>query len=208
MTATQTKERPILFSGSMVRATLDGRKTQTRRVVTVPWGRRTRCQPFDPYYDDVDGKLYCADEYGDWHEAGEWLHRRYGSPGDTLWVRETWAPISPHEFDAPIEECRIEYRADTGSKYPGEWPDDAGDDPGCCKWRPSIHMPRWACRLRLLVKAVRVERLQAISLSDTLAEGVLGFSGTWDSINAKRDKGRWSWAKNPWVWVYEFERVR
>jgi len=200
------KERPILFSGAMVRAILSGQKTQTRRVV----------------------KLYPADTVA--------APCPYGQPGDRLWVRETWqGPImegdefenryhdDPAKFQTP-EYCF--YAADGGSA-----PEfvDVDDNLRCC-WRPSIHMPRWACRLVLEIVSVRVERLQAISLVDAESEGIIkrrsdvyagdvdwlpvkdgepfrtpveAYRSLWQSIN-----GPESWQANPWVWVVEFKRVQ
>lgn len=193
-TAIETNERPILFSGAMVRAILDGKKTQTRRVV----------KPQPP---------------ADWvpspwpYDGAAWSDRRcpYGAPGDRLWVRETWAPISPDEERRPIRECRIEYRADTSAARPGGWDEDT-DDPEAARWRPSIHMPRWASRLTLEVTGVRVERVQDISEDDARAEGVYPYADNprrffqelWNSINGARGYG---WNSNPWVWVVEFRRV-
>lgn len=198
------KERPVLFSGPMVRAILEGRKTQTRRVMKPqPVGET-------PFFDR-------------W-ARGDWDSRPfpYGRPGDHLWVRETWASV----YDCPELPCcedgsgkhrRTIYRA----TEPHEIDNFAcsfscsHDEPGCASWRPSIHMPRWASRLTLEVTGVRVERLQDISEEDARAEGLAleglilpghaagCFSRLWDSINAKRA----SWASNPWVWVVSFRRV-
>lgn len=191
------RERPILFSGAMVRAILGGRKSQTRRAV--------KPQPAGAWA--APGRSSCP----------------YGQPGERLWVREThapradcwgrWAESVAYERSVfgPGELC---YAAD-------------GGDPFIEKWRPSIHMPRWACRLVLEVAGVRVERLQAISEGDAEAEGAerdtepcdharrscaevgclgpthrAGFADLWASIN-----GQASWDANPWVWVVDFRRV-
>ena len=174
-------ERPILFSGPMVRALLDGRKTQTRRVV--------KPQP-DAALGDLPGAA--------WNAGFVNVSCPYGAPGDTLWARETWGPF----------EGGFIYRADEG---PNVKPDDG-------RWHPSIHMPRWASRLTLHIKSVRVERLQEISEADALAEGCTAklaeeapaldearqdFRELWESIN-----GPGSWDANPWVWVVEFKRVQ
>lgn len=208
-----TKERPILFSAPMVRAILDGSKTQTRRVVKLPveqdsdftggwkivhkavtlavgWYERTlgRADPRDP--------VVCP----------------YGQPGDRLWVREAYADIGP----------RLTYRADTA------------DGAHCMvrRWTPSIHMPRADSRILLEIVSVRVERLNDISEVDASAEGIKGrpvrsgvamapvtvyglgtdddwchsathaFQELWGAIN-----GAGSWEANPWVWVVEFKRV-
>ena len=180
-------ERPILFSGPMVRAILDGRKTVTRRIVRGV--EMPRCP--------------------------------YGSPGDRLWVRETWCLAHPdyHDTDReagsrPVKDGRFYFYAATDDV-------DTGDG---SPWKPSIHMPRWASRITLEVVCIRVERLQEIDEVDILAEGVTvdvvaKLTGTpwadmptlhhawerlWDSINGDRA----SWASNPWVWRVEFRRVQ
>lgn len=198
------KERPILFSGEMVRAILDGRKTQTRRVVTVPRGGGKRCVPWAPYYIEEDGRLLYQNEAGEYHP----MEGRcpYGAEGTKLWVRETF--------------CRCEtatcFKAGDGDH------ENCGDFK---RWKPSIHMPRALSRLLLEVKAVRVERLQEITWEDAVAEGIecpwphgqwagmpgrkpialRKFSKLWDSINAKRG---FSWVSNPFVWVVTFERIQ
>ncbi|RQF49507.1 hypothetical protein IPC264_23905 [Pseudomonas aeruginosa] len=222
------KERPILFTGPMVRAILEGRKTVTRRVVKPP--------------PDFLGSMVDPNTPFKTLDAG--LHARitcpYGEPGDRLWVRETWTDVNM--CGAPA----LAYRADEDIRDLMEEPgflDDRGafnyDDPrvkpypfACwyaeldqARWRPSIHMPRWASRILLEITAVRVERLQDISEEQALAEGVRGepcdharqacadigcwgdtakgaFGFLWESLN-----GEGSWAANPWVWVVEFKRV-
>jgi len=205
---TEPKERPILFSGPMVRAILAGLKTMTRRVVRIPpgWAHDFR------FSDPMDGKPGAAP----WPHllgADGRYHRRacpYGLPGDRLWVRETWAP---KQFEAGVN-----YRA-TGDLL----------DTGHCRWKPSIHMPRRASRILLEVTDVRVERLQDITDHDVCYEGLQatefmpvlkhrvidgylhgedqkavidGFRKLWESIN-----GPDSWDADPWVWVVSFKRV-
>jgi hypothetical protein len=184
------KERPILFSGPMVRAILEGRKTQTRRVVNI----------------DIDpkvGRFLEADPSGFWgfanddHFPIQCIHCPYGIKGDRLWVRETWTPVSTYE---PSAETGALYKADfIGSEDFVDW-----------RWKPSIHMPRWASRITLEITGLRVERLQEISEADAIAEGIqhrtmnnpiVEFQWLWESIS-----GPGSWAMNPWVWVLEFER--
>ena len=177
-------ERPILFSGPMVRALLTGTKTQTRRVAKEFAGR-----------DDLDAILRRFPE-----QSG----CPYGQPGDRLWVREAhWWFKDEHDpvtgyFPPKLTIEDVEYRAD-------------GDD-GRKVWRPSIHMPRWASRITLEITGVRVERLQDISEADAVAEGVYtdpacpaydGYRTLWDQIN-----GSGSWDLNPWVWVVEFRQVK
>ena len=197
------KDRPILFSAPMVRALLDGSKTQTRRVakltdaahVKEPRGHR-RWHPGDPAAS---------------------LASPYGQPGDRLWVRETWAgplydpelPFQPTDYKSP-KYCV--YAADGGPRP--EFIDQ--DDNLCCRWTPAIHMFRWASRITLEITRVRIERLHAINEVDAIAEGAAwaacgspqegshkaGYAKLWESIN-----GRDTWEFNPWVWVIEFNRV-
>ena len=216
------KERPILFSAPMVRALLDGSKTQTRRVAKEFAGR-----------DDLDAILKRFP-----HQDG----CPYGHTGDRLWVRETWGVVS-NEWDADgnlvgwapdrpataVNEMRfgqgyysghVIYAADGSYEWAGD--DDGGGEPRSA-WHPSIHMPRAASRILIEVVSVRVERLQDISEADAIAEGLpwqqctdwMGPNGSqrdfgpkdayrelWEQIN-----GAGSWDANPWVWVVEFKRV-
>lgn len=178
------KERPILFSAPMVRAILEGRKTQTRRLVKAK---------HLPFLENLVGNFF----------DGKWNQRPlpYGQPGDRLWVRETWQDVHPLQVAAgrysqkgragipgpPPVEYRTIYRAD------GEYP--AVYSLGCLEhpyrrpelfssadgiqafeehygWTPSIHMPRWASRITLEITGIRVERLHDITSADILAEGV------------------------------------
>jgi len=187
------RERPILFSGPMVRALLAGTKTQTRRIAK-------------PVKHPDLGNLYDAGALVLEREPQHVIDRAspYGRPGDRLWVRETWA-FGIHALAAKRDEDGpFVYLAD-------------GTTHGrlCERWRPSIHMPRHACRLVLEIVGVRVERLQAISEADSCAEGIPSkglqfydgrpatakdaFESLWNEIN-----GPAAWAANPWVWVLEF----
>ena len=191
-------EKPILFSGEMVRAILDGRKTQTRRVVNP--------QPTGGYLGFIKERL----KHWFKHEPSSIeIACPYGRPGDLLWVRETWAShkymddTKPSEFTVGAQMLPVWYRADNVQS------DERG------KWRPSIFMPRWASRITLRVVDVRVETLWDMTVSKMTAEGVAEienndkhpltpFITLWDSINA--DRGH-AWYTNPWVWVVEFEEV-
>jgi hypothetical protein len=203
-------EKPILFSTPAVQAILAGQKTQTRRVVTVPWHKGKKVPPYEPWYVESDGKLLYMDECGEYHPMEDVCP--YGEPGDILWVRETWA--------SHCDEC--EHNQGEGHKDAtcifGDCERYAykADDDGCPggKWRPSIHMPREAARLFLRVTGVRVERLQDISYDDCLREGMWNygtevdtlamFQELWQTLNAKRGFG---WETNCWVWVISFEVV-
>ncbi|WJN61309.1 hypothetical protein [Pseudomonas sp. SO81] len=225
------KERPILFSGAMVRAILEGRKTVTRRAVKghqIPKENPTETDP-TLRWTAVGQKHHrwgfvvpgateeaCASALGTMGVCP------YGKPGDRLWVRETWARVGN------VDPGYLTYR----STYPKCLPPGLENVPADIhdigeRWRPSIHMPRAACRIVLEITAVRVERLRDISGDQALAEGIYSnpamngmytadgdlhtskhdgpveaFAKLWESIN-----GAGSWAANPWVWVVEFKRV-
>ena len=220
---TTVKERPILFSGPMVRAILSGAKTQTRRAVKADrYRHQPQCQgPANPSSGNLVYRL--DDKWGPsaWDDSDFVLDPiavcPYGQPGDRLWVRETF-DISPeptgweghHWLTYVADGDRIE--VDCAEFYMGRL------KPG--KRYPSIHMPRWASRIMLEITGVRVERLQDISIDDVIAEGIepvkngphanqywreetgAKFVDLWESIN-----GPDSWAANPWVWVIEFKRI-
>lgn len=206
--------KPILFSTPMVKAILEGRKSQTRRVV--------KPQP--------EGlPMYC---YAGSHKAniGKWHHggKRYTPPchgDDILWVRETWY-YEMHMYDPSEGDALHRYIYKASSP---DYPVNVGV--GQQGWRPSIHMPKEAARLWLTVKEVRVERLQDITEEDAEHEGVSGlddacycnngwsptyydpdsggspifrdgFIALWDSINGKK----YPWESNPYVWAISFER--
>lgn len=205
---------PILFSTPMVQAILDGRKTQTRRVIKG-------------FTAEVNGK-YINFEYKTSKlkmSVGNVTFKNlnkpflgiveespYGVPGDILWVRETWHEVKKSNFNRNIPYL---YKASSHETKVENY-----------KWKPSIFMPKQACRLFLKVVSVRVERLQDISEEDAISEGVKmvgnlynnysagyqhfgvgnlfqyakkSFASLWESIN-----GEESWNSNPWVWVLEF----
>lgn len=194
------KERQISFSGPMIRALLDGTKTQTRRIVKGTAETWLECAGFLPDFVALPQNNLC----------------RYGYMGDTLWVRENWRAPLAYELTKPSH-----IPAGTPVLYEA---DESGDLPGfnAGKLRPSMFMPHWASRIKLDNNGVRIERLQDISEADAKAEGLLragdGFRGAeglpsfanpvaayqslWESIN-----GPESWADNPWVWVIEFQRL-
>lgn len=185
------KERGMLFSGSMVMALLDGRKTQTRRIVknhnfSIVNGR--------PHYAKLDGSFYDCP---------------YGVAGDRIWVRETWSgPRLEERARNPKHPMDVvTYRADAGRH-----------EQEVTSWRRSIHMPRWASRITLEITEVRVERLQDISEEDAQAEGVPwpkkgehgrafptcvdAYQSLWESLH-----GAGSWAANPFVWALTFKKI-
>jgi hypothetical protein len=205
------KERPILFSGPMVRAILAGTKTQTRRVVAHEWthgfGRRRKfvrsswannadVVTFSEPYTQLYGEPVWFYSWGN----STWLRCPYGVPGDRLWVRETWA-YERDETGCP-DDTGILYRATD----PG-WDDEETG----LRWRPSIFMPRAASRILLEITDVRVERLQEISDADALAEGYdrsHAFPREWFALLCERIHGAGSWHANPWVWVVSFKRLQ
>jgi hypothetical protein len=150
------KARPILFSAEMIRALLDGRKSQTRRALKL--------QPLDilPMEGDKAGREWVILEEREPEPKGKVIRCRYGMPGDYLWCRETF-----RQHDHPDQDgCTIEYRADRPEYVKRD------DDPSAVAWRPSIFMPRALSRLTLRITNIRVERLQDISEADAIAEGV------------------------------------
>lgn len=213
------KERPILFSTPMVQAILDGRKTQTRRIIKpqpnengVSFDLRPPCLDWEQIYKE---------SWKVWHyetDEGESIatNGKY-QIGDILWVRETFCATLPQYFDEIPDYLNYHYKATH------ELPDGE-------KWKPSIFMPKEACRIKLEITNIRVEKLCDITDSDALAEGVEhvidkitgycgydyisggynlmttpyhGYKSLWKKIN-----GPDSWDKNPWVWVIEFKRIQ
>ena len=188
--------KPILFNTEMVKAIMEGRKTQTRRVIRFPdgtTGRLPECGARDYIYylGGIKYPPYQAE--------------------DVLWVRETWCRIGNPKAGRPMHYC---YRADME--------EPSKDDMGfMALWKPSIHMPKEAARLFLRVKDVRVERLQDMKAQDSLDEGVklslngivngadplLPFAELWNSTINKQDFSKYCWSANPWVWVIKFERL-
>lgn len=205
------KEYPILFSTEMVKAILEGRKTQTRRVINRKYQHATKWKkagwqsrdnwnvPEPPKYF-IPWREIVA-EQGDYPAnliaITSSVICPYGRPGALLWVRETFAP---NYFD------------NGEPAYKADWTPDTSEYINHPKWRPSIHMPRRYSRITLEIISVSVERLQDISHADVFAEGGpfgysarsdVDFQTLWDSINAKRGH---PWTSNPWVWVIEFKK--
>jgi hypothetical protein len=211
-------EHPILFSAPMVRALLDGRKVQTRRIIKGAW--LDRLNRGEGHIDEVANRSQVS------------CGCPYGVPGDKLWVRETWGVGSRPDPWGGYDG--IEYRADEGfidpeEKYPTldcykvETPEGVCLNDYKAGWHSPIFMPRWASRITLEITDVRVQRLQEISEEDASAEGVdsykhIGkrdrngdmystesyayrFRELWDTINAKRG---FAWSVNPWVWALTF----
>lgn len=218
------KEIPILFSTPMVQAILSGRKTQTRRTKGLFLiNEEPDIYAYkEPLEQDNNIHVFARMFRGSWVET---MHIKcpYGQPGDVLWVRETWNTLTSYVETPDYSVISVRdfvYKAD----------DDRFD-----KWKPSIFMPKEACRIRLLVEDVRVERLQDITEEDAIAEGIEregdGFKAyrkihsgphkgelhPWNCIpngHARTSyeelwesiNGKGSWDKNPWVWVIKFKR--
>lgn len=211
MTTTAAKERPILFRGEMVRAILDGAKTQTRRLMK-PQPEPDPTNPGKHWWPSnwVQSMMSIEDELCGEDKTMAPYFCPYGKIGDRLWVRETFSDPFPLDI-----ECK---------NFTGFF--RATDPDRKAKWKPSIFMPRWACRLVLEITDVRVERLNDISHEDAIAEGCQGYNWVssspyfagphtddgelpqeeyrtlWESIN-----GVGSWAANPMVWVISFRRI-
>jgi len=205
------KEHPILFTGDMVKAILEGRKTQTRRVM--------KPQPVksESGFWEWAGGGWSRDDVGGvlpGHSIPN--HCPYGQWGDRLWVRETFCYAALDGFDARTDGGEFWYKATDTDQCEGPW-------------SPSIHMPKRASRITLEIVDLRVERLQHITVEDVRAEGIkhtqpdgywlaplagtpdfpwndarMAYASLWNSINEKRGYG---WDKNPWVWVITFKRI-
>lgn len=205
------KERGIIFNAEMVRAILDGRKTQTRRVMKVqPMLNGDRWEVYSASVEKGNKSIPVTP----WGSIEN--NCPFGKVGDRLWVRETW-----RKFDFS-DECGC-------SEYPCGCPENgaimyrATQDDGESKWRPSIHMPRRYSRITLEITDVRVERLNDISRSDAIAEGAPPSHPTIDAISREcgfpdfsrswfgqtwwHIYGKKNWQDNPWVWVIEFKRI-
>lgn len=202
---TKIIERGMIFNGEMVRAILDGRKTETRRPVKFPL---------------IDKNMGCelaGNELAGELAAGNHWNSPFGKPGEHIWVRETWA-----EAGASAPELLL-YRANYPEHVPPHYENVPPADE--VRWTPSIHMPRWASRITLEITCVRVERLKSISDEEARSEGVVqlregfwkhyqpdwtqhqlsargSFATLWDSIY-----GFGEWDRNPWVWVIKFKRI-
>lgn len=211
------KERPILFTPENAQKVFDRSKSQTRRIVKPqPHEDGFRVGIYTPTRIDREGEAYPGKAcFGIWSEDWD-IPCPFGGVGDRLWVRESWCQDSRGAPMMNGEDC-VFYK---GAHPPGTWPS---------YWKPSLHMPRWACRTVLEITEIRVQRLQDISEEDAKAEGIeyhnglaVGHSGyrhvqaheyvyatateafkvLWESIN-----GAESWKLNPWVWALTFKRI-
>lgn len=219
------RERPILFTDPMVRAVLTDQKTQTRRALKRQPPADTEWFSTWHHPKDSSGLHYWAGRGGELLDFA--LCCPYGNPGDRLWVREAFDPIYPQDPHYNSGRAiEFDYRATYQHGF------RLGDHIGIKKtWKPGIHMPREGSRIALEVTRVRIERLQAISEADAVAEGVASiivsdggesryvdyaepdskcsafgtarrsYRSLWEQIN-----GKGTWAANPWVWIVEFKR--
>lgn len=201
--------KPILFNTEMVRAIREGRKTETRRRI-IPRYRDSECG-FQIVQRAFTGEFVRVEILDENEYCTRYLQPKY-SPGDILWVRETWCqiPVSP---GGHTRIPGIYYYAADGDLRPEGWQGN---------WKPSIHMPKEAAREFLRVTGVRAEPLRNISADSCAAEGVLPlysgpardrndyykveFAKLWNSTIAKDKLPSYGWQGNPWVWVYQFER--
>lgn len=197
--------KPILFNTQMVKAILEGRKTETRRVVNTRQLRVLESSYRKEHPEEPDDKTLikklCTPPY---------------QPGDVLYVRETWAPMYPD--DTSTEVVAYMYKADNFadvSEYDERYPGGT-DYTWEGRWRPSIHMPKKAARIFLRVTDVQVERLQEITMSGMQKEGAVPAKvtgGSWQQWQHDYMKPLWDstnlygWDANPWVWVIAFEQV-
>ncbi|HIB5812271.1 hypothetical protein RZO95_25380 [Klebsiella variicola subsp. variicola] len=221
-------ERGMIFNGEMVRAILDGRKTLTRRIMK-PQPKPSKSRPGDFWFSSkkLESMVHVSDlapgnsPIADYHLFIQEHCCPFGAVGDRIWVRETFSPVDDTQYGG---EKWVDYRATPKfeASHPAGW-DCAPNDAEALKWRPSIHMPRWASRILLEITDVRVERLNAISQADAIAEGAPpshpsidcvsqeygfpDFSRSWFGQTWQHIYGEESWDANPWVWVIEFKRV-
>ncbi|ENI5448028.1 hypothetical protein ABZG18_004903 [Citrobacter freundii] len=198
-------ERGMIFNSEMVRAILDGRKTQTRRIIKLSHERGM----LNPVIKGRNGEITSVS----CRLAP--LLCPFGQPEDRIWVRETWA-----EAGASAPDLKL-YRANYPDHVPSHYENVPPVDE--IRWKPSIHMPRWASRILLGITDVRVERLNAISQADAIAEGAPpshpsidcvsqeygfpDFSRSWFGQTWQHIYGEESWQANPWVWVIEFKHI-
>jgi len=230
-------EKPIIFSAAMVNAILDGRKTNTRRLNGLDIINQTPDRySFVGMTDDLGypaskGFLWAGFKHTD-AESPHYIKCPYGKGGDRLWVRENHQYYDWTEDGDP----HMRYQADGAVMYREfhKLTDDQMDRIDTIwaelsreenykidrrasdkKWRPSIHMPRWASRIDLEITGIQIERLQDISEEDAKSEGAehssigityrTSFCIVWDSINQKQGE---TWKDNPWCWVVQFKRIQ
>lgn len=219
----ELNSKPILFSAEMVRAILEGRKTQTRRIVKPQPAKNT--QAFWHCVKSTDKSKVglwspkSGTDAGNAVPTGKEVRCPYGSVGDFLWVRESWRPIFVSksvaciQYRSNMQVIRHQINQEISSALESiESQCNERVDKSGPKWRPSIHMPRWASRITLEIKSIKIERLRDISEEDAKAEGVNKI-GTSDSESSYRTGFTYKWIDihgigfdpDTWVWVIGFE---
>lgn len=212
--------KPILFNTDMVRAILDGKKTETRRVIKFPVNKYTKRRPIADNLEISKKHLISLLKKVYFDEKPSYcigVKKPY-QPGDILYVRETWEwnPCWDCGLDTEKNGCPYEHERIYNQKnrkygcYCYKASLDDGDTPSVGTWHPSIHMPKEAARIFLKVTDIRPERLQDIDDNGVVAEGLqIGdpFDDLWNSIIKKSDQDRYGWDTNPWVWVIKFKKL-
>lgn len=214
-------ERPILFNTEMVKAILEGRKTQTRRII--------KPQPINL------SKLSYGSYIGNSPDGNSHIFKPLYQVGDILWVRETWTKVTPFAEDGTwdYDNEKLYYYANSEDRKAVNEIDYCDGDGFLMHkpfpWHPSIHMPRKAARIFLKITNVKVQRVQDITPDECLKEGIKGYSfgdnapnaygdnlytdpklafkALWNSTIKKDKLNIYGWDANPWVWVYEFKRM-
>lgn len=212
------KERGVIFNGEMVRAILDGRKTQTRRIMKLQpeiLGSGLRYITESRKQNEVGKYFWCISDALGMRARSAVFACPFGDVGDRIWVRETYRVHS-----RATDVATLVYRASVRNSWTEQThrvPVAVCNKPATPeKWTPSIHMPRWASRILLEITDVRVERLRDLSEEDAKSEGIIPSAGGvlpgWEYRINFRDLwmdiyGTDNWEANPWVWVIEFKRV-
>lgn len=220
--------KPILFNTAMVRAIIEGRKTQTRRVIKgIEHLNVFHAEPDEGAYANRDkwSFAYSMITHGGICKSGFYTAKSLFSVGDVLWVREAFAKEGrQHYFRADFESDWL----DACETLSGGYPHECTYHPGCegcsrsaerIRWSPSIHMPKVAARIFLYVTDVRAERISSMTEDDAIAEGfedshagtdspIQRFSELWDKTIKRDDLREFGYHADPWVWVIEFERCK
>lgn len=204
--------RPILFNTEMVKAILEGRKTQTRRVIRPSF--RDNESGFQIIRELHSGRYVRVEYYDEYEDVTRYMSEPC-QPGDILYVRETWCDPEPDNYMVPVfYKADMPLHWDAEDTEHGEAVDITADE---FKWHPSIHMPKEFARIFLSVKDVRAEHLNDMCEENAIAEGfpdspagtdspLERFATLWDKTIKPADRDDYGWYANPWVWVIEFER--
>lgn len=204
------KARPILFNTEMVKAILDGRKTETRRTVKLRY--KDDEYGFEVITNRGTGESWMEkiDEEEMTFDPPRYINPPY-QPGDILYVRETWQYLYELDGNEQIIEGTGRYYYAATDQIPfNTYVDSSGISHEKTPWKPSIHMPKEAARIFLKVTDIRPERLQDIDDNGVVAEGLqIGdpFDDLWNSTIKKADRDRYGWEANPWVWVIKFKKL-